>query len=271
LPSSTIAPPSASALGTVSAASARSFAQSASISLDLAAAKVFGSAPQPVTGSGSFDFASGSGSAQLRQPGGTETVVFLPASVFVKQPSTAAAALPRGKVWISAGLTEYPAISTNFPQFVLQAEGVNPVFLLAQVTWGATSAAPLGTRQVDGGEAQGFQVQVDLSTAAARATGPTAAAFSTAIAYELQALGANAPGTQIQFQSMRVWVDSAERVVELEASPPGSGIGTTTMTVKSFGTPVHVSMPPQRLIVDISSLTPGGERENNGGGDSDGA
>lgn len=269
--SPTIAPASATALQTVLNAASLSLVQTASVALDLAATRVFGSTPTPVTGRGTFDFASGSGRAQLKQPGGTETVVFLPTSVFVRQPSTAAGALPPGKTWISAGLTEYPAVSTNFPQFVLQVEGVNPAFLLGEVTWGSSSASPLGTRLIHGNHAEGFLVEVNLSLAAARASGATALAFATAVAYELQAMGTSTSATNIQFQRVRVWVDTSGRVVQIEASPPGSGIGTTTMTVTSFGTAVHVTIPPKQLIVDIAALTPGGERENNGGGDSDGA
>jgi hypothetical protein len=43
------------------------------------------------------------------------------------------------------------------------------------------------------------------------------------------------------------------------------------MTFGSFGTPVHVSAPSRTVVADIASLSPGGERENTGGGDADGA
>jgi hypothetical protein len=42
------------------------------------------------------------------------------------------------------------------------------------------------------------------------------------------------------------------------------------MTLCCFGEPVEVSAPAQARVVDLSALTPSGERENNGGGDSDG-
>jgi hypothetical protein len=70
---------------------------------------------------------------------------------------------------------------------------------------------------------------------------------------------------------MRVWIDGGGRVVRLQASPPGSGVGVTTMELTAFGGAVHVSAPPSSRVADIASLAPGGERENNGGGDSDGA
>jgi hypothetical protein len=270
-PSPPIAAPSPAALQTVQRAAVRSNSETAAVSLQLAAARVFGAAPRPVTGTGAFDFPEESGRDQLQQPGGTETVLFLPASVFVRQPAAATSALPPGKVWISAGLTEYPVLSTNFPQFVLQVEGVNPSFLLGEVAWGAASAAPLGSRLVGTTKTEGYLVQVDLSSAASNAAGPAAASFSRAIGYELQAEGESAQNGANASQTIRVWVDTAGRVVQLQASPPGSGVGTTTVTITSFGVPVHVSEPPKRRIVDIAKLTPGGERENNGGGDSDGA
>jgi len=32
-----------------------------------------------------------------------------------------------------------------------------------------------------------------------------------------------------------------------------------------------VAMPPRSQVIDVAALFPGGERENSGGGDSDGA
>lgn len=273
-PTPTVAPPSARALEVVRGAASSTQGQTASVTMRLEAASVFGVAPQPVTGTGQFDFHSGSGSAVLHQSSGAETVIFEPASVFVRQPpagaNAGAGALPRGKTWISAGLTESPSLRTNFPQFVVQAEGVNPVFLLDQVAWGAVSAAPLGPRVVAGKPADGYLVEVDLSRAATGASGPAGAALSRAIGYELAALGT--PGARAAGQvEMRVWVDDHGRVARLQASPPGSGVGVTTMDMTAFGATVRVSAPPSSRVADIASLAPGGERENNGGGDSDGA
>jgi hypothetical protein len=67
-----------------------------------------------------------------------------------------------------------------------------------------------------------------------------------------------------------VWVDNAGRVVELRAPLVGTGDGTALVQMLSFGSPVLVSAPAARQVVDISALTPSGERENNGGGDADG-
>jgi hypothetical protein len=68
-----------------------------------------------------------------------------------------------------------------------------------------------------------------------------------------------------------VGVDDQGRVFLLRTSPSGVGMGTITLALSGFGTTVKVSPPVRAQVVDISSLAPGGERENAGGGDSDGA
>jgi hypothetical protein len=41
--------------------------------------------------------------------------------------------------------------------------------------------------------------------------------------------------------------------------------------VRAFGGQAPISAPAASLVIDIGSLVPSGERESNGGGDSDGA
>jgi len=67
-----------------------------------------------------------------------------------------------------------------------------------------------------------------------------------------------------------VAVDPAGRVVEYEAGLPGTGDGTAIVHLSAFGEAVHVAPPASSRVIDISALSPSGERENNGGGDSDG-
>ena len=66
------------------------------------------------------------------------------------------------------------------------------------------------------------------------------------------------------------WVDRAGRVVQMQANVPGTGEGTELLAISYFGARVQVTAPPSNQVVDITSLTPSGERENNGGGDTDG-
>jgi hypothetical protein len=157
-------------------------------------------------------------------------------------------------------------VTRNFPQFVAQVEGVNPLLLLGELAWGATAAVPLGPgRQiVDHVPAERYRVSVDLTRALAGASGPAAPALSEAIREQLTA------GRGTTSFSVLTWVDHAGRVVQMQASLPGTGEGTELLAVSYFGSRVHVTAPPPTQVVDITALTPSGERENNGGGDTDG-
>jgi hypothetical protein len=61
---------------------------------------------------------------------------------------------------------------------------------------------------------------------------------------------------------VRVWVAPSGRVVRVQSSPPGSGVGEITETYSRFGSQVSVAPPPASQIVDIATLNPGGEQEN---------
>ena len=258
-------------LAAVQGASTHTRALSAVVSLQLTPPRVTSSAPKPIVGSGEFDFSTGAGRAVLHPPGLTENVVFQPTAIFVREHPRAANALPPGKEWIAAGLTEFPVLSVNFPLFVLQTEASNPSFLLNEVAWGAVSAKAIGTQAVAGGVAAAYQVRVNPSLAASRASGPAGQGFARAVGYELQALGESGAttGSGSVATTVIVWVRSGS-IIQLRASP-GSGQGTITMTVNSVGNRVQVATPPRSQIVDLATLVPGGERENHGGGDSDGA
>jgi hypothetical protein len=242
------------------------------VSVDLVAAQVFGSKNTDVQGTGAFDLTGGQGRAQVHQPTGIETVLFFPTNVYVRQPAGTAGVLPRGKVWITAGLTQSETVDVNFPQFVLQVEDLNPGLFLGELAWGATSAAPLGpgTGGTGGSGTRGYLVRVDLARAAAHTAGATAAALAKAFEFEQTTL-AGGPGASSPPVEVRVWIDHGGRIVKLEGSPPGSGIGTTVLNLSPEGSPVVVTRPVLPQVVDIASLTPSGERENNGRGDADGA
>jgi hypothetical protein len=255
-PSSTVAPPSPLDLQTVRAAAVRTFGLSANVSLEFAG----GLAPKTILGSGSFSFASASGHAEIHQPAGTETVVFQPSIVFDHPPPQDLVGLPHGRTWIAAEPAEHIPNPTSFDQFVLQIEGKNPDFLLAEVAWGAVSAAPLGSRMVAGASTNGYLVTIDLPTAASAASGPGAAAFSSTLADEERSLGTGSRSTQAE-GTISVWIDLAGRIVRLQASPPGSGIGTTIMTMTAFGARVDSTGPSNAETVDLASLAPGGDHD----------
>jgi hypothetical protein len=165
-----------------------------------------------------------------------------------------------------ASLIGSEAVSTNFPSFVAQVEGVNPALLLAELEWGATASAPLGPgRQiVDHVPARRYRVTVDLGRALARIAGRLSNVLSQAIQEQLTAAGGSS-----RF-SVLTWVDRQGRVVQMQASLPGTGEGRVLMAISYFGSAVHISVPRRPEVIDITSLTPSGERENHGGGDSDG-
>jgi hypothetical protein len=259
----------------IPAAAALTLTQRALIGWRLEGAQIFGHVHAPVYGQGPFDLATGRGSEVIdlpeigHQEPGTEHAIFLPSQVYLQPKGGTLAVLPRGKLWLSAAIAGSDAmtVTQNFPQFVSQVEGVNPLLLLGELEWGTTRAVPLGPgRQiVDHVPAQRYRVSVSLTRALASATGPAAAALSEAIQEQLTAPGG---GTDFDVQT---WVDHDGRVVQMRANLPGTGEGTELLAVSYFGAKVHVTAPAPNQVVDITSLTPSGERENNGGGDTDGA
>jgi hypothetical protein len=262
-------------LSVVQAAARATLALPAGVEFELHGARTFGASHAPVLGSGEFDFPSGTGSEKIdlgevgHQEPGNEQVIFLPSRVYLQPKAPSTTVLPKGKEWVSATLAGSDTVSTNFPSFALQAEGVNPQLLLSEISGGAVSASPAGDTSIAGVPAHAYDVDVDLPRALAASAGPSATVFGAAIQSELAALagGASSGG---QRTSIRVWLDGAGHVIRLQGSPPGAGLGVASMTLCCFGLPVAVAAPPARRVVDITALTPSGERENNGGGDSDG-
>jgi hypothetical protein len=256
----------------VPAAAARTLTQRALIGWRLNGAQVFGSVRAAVFGQGPFDLKAGRGSETIdlpelaHQEPGTEHAIFLPAKVYLQPKGRGSAVLPRGKLWLSASLVGSESVNTNFPSFVAQVEGVNPALLLAELAWGATATARLGSgRQiVDHVPAERYRVTVDLERALAVAGGPLAGVLSQAIQEQLTAAGGTRTFT------MLAWVDRQGRVVQIQAGLPGTGEGTELLAISYFGARVLVTAPPPAEVVDINALTPAGERENNGGGDTDG-
>lgn len=262
--------PTPAELNGVPAAAARTLSQRALIGWRLNGATVFGSVNAPVFGQGPFDLEAGRGSETIdlpelpHQEPGTEHAIFLPDTVYLQPKAPGFAVLPRGKQWVSASLGS-ESVNTNFPAFVAQVEGVNPALMLTELEWGATASVPLGPgRQiVDHVAAERYRVTVDLNRALARIRGPLSNVLSQAIQEQLTAGG---PHT---FDAV-TWVDRQGRVVQVQATPPGTGDGRLLLAISYFGSAVHVSVPRGQQVIDISSLTPSGERENESGGDSDG-
>ena len=255
--------PSATALATVLAAAKSTLAQRAQVSIRLAASPALGVSGHEVTGGGPFDLAASQGRVELGQATGPERVLFVGQSVYVAQ-SGSVTVLPKGKVWVSAALTEQSQ-ATTFPQFVTQVESLNPSLLLAEIQRGSTAATPLVT--VGGDRA--YSVVVDLAraqSAETRLSTASAAAYARAIGYQItEQSGGSSPTV-----TALVVVDHHGRVVALRSAPPGAGVGTVTLGLSGWGAGVSVAEPPPSQVVDISSLSPGAEPSNAAGGDLDG-
>jgi hypothetical protein len=262
----------ASAAALVRTAARRTLAAPAGVELQLTGASAFGASRAPVLGSGEFDFPSASGSESVDlgessgQEPGNEQVLFLSQRVYLQPKGLGTSVLPKGREWVSAELTGSKAVNTNFPSFALQAQSIDPQLPLSELAGGAIAATPTASASIGGLPARGYAVTVDLGRALAGLTGANAGALAQAIQTELAPpTGAGSPQTTID-----VWIGLEGRVARLRSATPGVGAGTATMTLCCYGAPVLVPAPAPARVIDISSLTPSGERENNGGGDSDG-
>jgi hypothetical protein len=275
-PGGAIQPATAPRTGTVALvrrAARATLAAPAGLEFELEGASAFGPSRAPVLGSGEFDFPSASGAEKIDlgevggQEPGNEQALFLSERVYLQPKGMGASVLPAGREWVSATLSGSDAVSTNFPSFVLQVEGVDPQLQLSELAGGAIAAVPAGAESVGGVTARRYEVTVDLARALSALSGAGVTVLGQAIQSELAAPGGSTrPGRT----SIAVWIDTSGRVVRMRSAPPGAGVGTATMNLCCFGTPVAVRAPPSTRVVDIAALTPSGERENNGGGDSDG-
>jgi hypothetical protein len=265
-------PASPQALAAVSRAVAATSSLSAGFDLTFSNVPVASQSSAPRSASGAEDFKSPSGTIQLDLPagsGGVERMVFLPDTVFIKPPASSPP-LQAGRPWIFANFADIAKYKVNFPPYIVQTESVNPAFVVYELSWGAVSAAPLGKTALGGQEAQAYVVKVDLNQALSHITGPAADVFGRALTSEISAFGSSATAAT-PTMDVEVWVDGAGRLIGARHSPPGAGIGTLTLTVTRFGTPVRADKPPRSRVVDIAAMIPGGEQEALNGGDSDGA
>jgi hypothetical protein len=259
-PAAAEAPQTSSTLRAVTDAAAATTRGDGAVSVDLMPGSVLGQHPPAVHGAGAFDFATGEGKVTLRGQAGTEEVVFLRRAMFVRQPPpvSGASPLPAGKSWVSAGLNEKQGAGSSLPQFVDQVEVVNASLVLDEIRWGAIAARPVGTKEVGASSARGFAVTVNLRRAQSTAglAGPT---IAQVVGYQLAALASKT--TTPAAVRVTVWVADPGRIVQVEWSPPGGGVGTTSITILGRHLALHVSPPPAAQTVDVAILGPAGEQE----------
>ena len=268
-------PASAKDLQALKGAAAAGLSETATFTISLDGATVFGRSPS-VHGSGSFDFRAPRGTVSLSPSGTTlnEPLVFAPQAVYIRPPASSES-LPKGKAWIMANLSDTRALSTNLPDFVTEVESLNPALTLSEVLWGGTSAARSGTDTIRGQKASRYDVKVDLEQALAAASGSAQAPLALALKAEIRSLsGSAAPASASSGSAqieVRAWVGDSGRLLRARLTPPGAGVGTMTLDLTGFGTAVQAGIPPADQVADVAAITPAAERENNNGGDSDGA
>ncbi|MBO0686717.1 MAG: hypothetical protein J2P45_26520 [Candidatus Dormibacteraeota bacterium] len=263
--------PSSPALAEVRSAAAGAWTGADAVRMTLSGASVFGG-PTRADVLGQFDFRTLRGAMTVRPAGRPPNGVVFAANSFYLQVRSPAGLLPPGRSWIRADLSNPAAINRNYPQLIAQAEGVNPGMALAEVSWGATAAVAAGRDRLGGQSAVRYELTIDLQRALRRAGGPARLAFGLALENQITArAGPKRVSREAALTRARAWVTDAGQLVGLQLRPSGAGVGVVSLTLGASGTSVQSGPPPAHLVADISTLSPFGERENQNGGDSDGA
>jgi hypothetical protein len=223
-------------LDAVVSAAALTLSRTAATTSTLSGAVSFGTGRTPLDARGAFVFPSGLGYEAVALPGGAGGaapavyLVFLPKTVY---------------------LGSLPGVT---PRFVEQVEGLNPRLVLDEISWGATAATFIGHRVTDHVPYSDYSVSISLRRALAGADSHGDGAMSLAIKDELSALAGGARGPASV--PVEAWVDGPGRIAELRAAIPGSGLGTVTIVLSSFGTPIPSNLPLRSQTLAISSIAP---------------
>ncbi len=240
-------------LSTVRTAVQSTITQSVDSTVTLRDVTLFGSAPGHALGRAVFAFPKGFGeeavdfSHVLRETNATTYFVFTPGEVLVEPISSTT--LPKGKIWIAATLTGPTAPDARDARLAEVLEALNPQLLLDEILWGGVAASSRGVRVLVHVPSTEYDVTVDLRAALARASG-AAGALRAAISDELAAGPASV--------RVAVWIDGSGRIVQLSASPPGSGLGSLLFGLTAFGTSVPTSIPSAAQSLDLHVLRPRG-------------
>jgi hypothetical protein len=238
--------------------------------MTLSGATALGSA-HAASATGSFDPDAGSGATSLTLGGdkAVEEVVYTPAAIFFRPPRGGGSLLPAG-AWIAVRASDATSATRDLPQLIDQLEGVNPDFTLSELVWGGASASIGVPDTVEGAPATRYRVLVDPAQALFNRAGADPW-FARALAAQLAVLPARVAGRPAPRFPAVVWVTGGGELARVELSSPGAGLGATVLTLHPPGPAVHAEPPPAGRVVDLGALTPSGERESRGGGDSDGA
>ena len=246
---------SADPLHAVRNAATNTLSLRAQSTLTLTDARLFGGTPGTILGRAEFSFPKGLGYEALQVPAlgrraaGTAYLVFLPQQLWSKP--VVSRALPEGHLWISATFTDARSAGSTTPSLALALESMNPQLLLEEIATGAVAASSSGHRVINHLPFTEYVVSVDLARALAAAE---AGALRAAIQQELSALRADRgthAGSRVRIVA---GVDGAGRIAQLQASLPGSKLGTVQIALWKFGSTIPLSLPLPSETVDIASL-----------------
>jgi hypothetical protein len=221
--------------------------------LTLRSVKLLGAVRSTVIGRGAFAFDTGAGYERIDLPGarvkGTgprEYLDLLPAQFYFARATASGSLLPFDNgTWMAPALAGSASVESIAPRFVLQAEALSPQLLLDELAWGATAATHTATPVVNHVPQAEYRVSVNLKQAESKASGATEAAIA-------DELSANGSATV----SITVWVNGPGQIVKLQATVPGSGLGTVEMELSNFGVKIAASLPTEGMLLRITAKTP---------------
>jgi hypothetical protein len=248
---------SANPLHAVHSAATHTLSQTAQSTLTLTHARLFGGTPGTILGRAQYSFPKGLGYAALQVPArgprapGTAYLVFLPLQLWSKP--VVSRALPAGDLWISATFTDARPVGPRPPSLALSLESMNPQLLLEEIATGAVAASSSGHRVINHVPFTEYVVSVDLERAIAATK---AGAIRTAMRQELSALRAERGTPAGSLVRITAGVDGTGRITQLQATLPGSKLGTVRIALLQFGSTIPLSLPLPSETVDIASLRP---------------
>jgi hypothetical protein len=245
-------PRDSSALDTVSAAVRKTLsAGSAQVRLRLSDAEAFGKPGRVLSADGSFNFAFAQG--VLRSD---PQLIFAYSQIYIRQPASPSVNAA-DKPWTLIDFDSEELLEVKFQSAIAQAESINPLLVLQLATWGGVRAEPSSSKA----GAQTFEVMVALAGAAAAVAGPVRRPFVDAL---------SAQRTHRRRIPVMVTIDREGWVSRVGYTPPGAAVGTVTLSLSGFGTPVDVQAPAKDQVTDLLAILKGAEGESNEAGESHG-
>jgi hypothetical protein len=248
---------SANPLRAVRSAARNTLSLTAQSTMTLTDARLFGATtPSTIVGRAEFSFPKGLGYEAIQVPAlgrrasGTAYLVFLPHQLWSKP--VVNTSLPEGRLWISAKFTDSRSAGSTTPPLALVLESMNPQLLLEEIATGAVAASSSGHRVIDHVPFTEYVVSVDLARALAAAG--KSKALRTAMQQELSALRAGQGARAGSLVRIVARVDGVGRLAQLQASLPGSKLGSVQIALWKFGSTIPLSLPLASETADIASL-----------------